>query len=163
MTQVTRKVFVGCLLAVLAVAGVSTQEIMKTFSVGSRNYQPDERAFELPPGQQKRYTAIKASFTRENWQAGLDYTLSNGVVVSNTALVVKFEVSTDNKATWTPLGEVTFPGGTITGPQGTVTTSTTLFRYSDVQTGDIRAVVQNLVTLRTAITLDLFEPADQIP
>lgn len=140
---------------------------MKSRSINSRLYDPGVYDFDIPPSAQKKFIGVRLAFTRESWPAGVDYTLSNGVVQSNIALVARMMRTIDNGASWLPVGSATFYGGIQFNRDGSVrTVDSWNASFTDgqgqplAQDGDLRIEAEPLVTLQTAITMTMLEPGD---
>lgn len=140
---------------------------MKSRSIPSRVYDPGLFDFDIPPSSQKKFIGVQLTFTRESWSAGVDFTLQNGVVVPNTALVVRMMRTLDNGASWLPVGEATFPGGIQLNRDGsTRLTDSWVASFTDgaghplAQDGDLRIEAQPLITLQTAVNATMLEPGD---
>lgn len=139
---------------------------MKTFQRSSRNYPVETNTFNIPPGAQKKYIGINGTLSRESWPIGVDYTLSDGHIATNTALVLSFEKTLDD-INWLKVASYTMSGGILLKRDGSVllTAEFQLF-FLDGQgnpisdDGDLRAVIKTLVPLRTAIILNMREIGD---
>ena len=131
---------------------------MPTQRINSRIYNPGERNVDIPDGLARRFNFCKADFTRESWPAGVDYTLPSGSTISNAALAVFAEQSSDGLV-WEPLGSAVFPGGVISDPRtGEITVSSVSFAWDgSPKEGSVRLRVVNTVTLRTEITATVLD------
>lgn len=140
---------------------------MKSRTINSRNYNVGVQTVNLPTNVVRKFTGMGLSLTRETWPNGVNYTQSDGTVVSNIVIVIRFQSSLDG-TNWALVGEVPFVGGVRVNSRGeTVLTSTAEFNFYDPNTGvpvakdgDLRIEAQILVPLRTEITVTLLEPGD---
>lgn len=133
---------------------------MKSRTIPSANYAVGSTTVDIPVSAQKKFIGGTMTFTREDWPAGTDWTLSDGHVATNVALVVSFERSL-NGTDWLKVGSWTFVGGVQLKRDGSVRlTDNQSFSFSDVMDGDLRVIFNRLVALRTAVTVTMLEPGD---
>lgn len=141
---------------------------MKTVSVGSRNWAVGVQTRDIPASVQHNFIGGRLVVTRESWPAGVNYTLSDGTVLSNVALVLALERTQNGGASWEPVASTTCIGGTKLKRDGTPQLTdfmTVQFNGPDgpiALPGDLRVSLNFLVALRTGITADLFEEGDVV-
>ena len=112
----------------------------------------------MPPSALRKFVGAEVSFTRDSRAAGVDFTMPDGNVIPNTAIVVTI-LSTRDGINFEQIGGATFPGGLVIHPRLGVEVSDRIrFDFPVERTGDIRVQVRNLVALRTAITVTMVEP-----
>ena len=141
---------------------------MSSYAIASRTYRSGEAVIDIPQNRiDKQFDGYKVTLSRENWPAGVDCKLDDGTVQKDVAVQVVFERSADAGATWVPAGGATFPGGVVLDRKGqSITESYISFSAqhpltSNVvrQQGMLRVRVKNLVAVKTAVTIDVQEPA----
>jgi hypothetical protein len=145
---------------------------MKTLNVPERRYTPGTYDRDAPGNAAKKFIGGKATLTRVNWPAGVDYVARDGNTYSNIAVVCRFMQSEDNGATWELVTETGYPGGDMFGGKnGTtlITENNFTFSFTDPETGlpldrtaDLKLEMQVLVTLRTEIDVVLYEDGDVV-
>lgn len=156
------RIGLGIILALALVA--QPVRALKRFQQPSRLYQVGERTFNIPPSAQRQFQGFEVVLTREAWPLGVNYTQPNGVTVANSAVVVRFERTLDDGATWQPFGGAVFPGGILIHPRTGLVVTENRIRFGFVDAsgpvaadGDLRLTVETLVALRTAITATMLE------
>lgn len=136
---------------------------MATRTIASRLYQIGETVVDAPQNTLRRFTSYRISCTRENWPAGVDCVMENGVVEPNIALQIIFERSNDDGKTWETAGGATFPGGAVFSRDGTESLESFIaFAMEDaltkqrvVQSSLLRVRAKRLVPLRTSVTVEV--------
>ena len=136
-------------------------------TINSRLYSADTRVVDEPANSNGQYTKVEVELTRENWPAGVNFTLDDGTVQPNTAVVVDFQRTLNGGASWESIGKCTFDGGDQIGRDGNpVLVSRCSHSFTDAagvpvaQPGNTRLVFTNLVQLRTAATFRLVDTAE---
>ena len=139
---------------------------MKTRTVPSTNYAAGTYVQNIPPAAQRTFIGATMRLTRESWPAGVDYALSDGSIVPNTACAVRLE-RTVNDVDWLKVGAWTFPGGIRLNRDGSERLEDSLqIAFFDGQgqpiadNGDLRVILEALVPLRTGITAEMREVGD---
>lgn len=140
---------------------------MRTISLPSQSRIAGRQTLNLPVTIAKRFTALGCRISRESLPSGVDYTLSNGVVIPNTAFVITMEKTVDDGATWEEFYSGTFPGGVQTDRSGnTLLFNSPFVFFRDIEgvlmtvSGDTRIIIERLITLRCSVDATMFEQGD---
>ena len=121
----------------------------------------------VPPTANRQFVGFGCVITRDNIPLGVNYTLSDGNVVPNTAFVLSLEKRASVGQPWEFFYIGTFPGGPIFNRRGEPVTShnpIVIFRDGNgnpaPNLADTRVIFDVLVPLRASIVATMYEPGD---